>query len=233
MAGAFVQSAFQYMCPVLCTLYRYIIAPCIESNVCITRIITNVWGCEISQFSELEGLQSSVEFSIRVSISIQTQKWEIWDTHFGSLECPFSPSHIYRKDVRKVYNISVLGFFCYLNDLPCPFTFLGSTTMRRMSSYESSGVDFFLILFHQCSRLLQFALDDRRNKNFSGVGRMNVLLRQERYDVCRIHLNKEKKGSEKLFFFFSGLGWCRSTSITCNFFPYPPRRRHILRCSAI
>jgi hypothetical protein len=71
-----------------------------------------------------------------------------------------------------------------------------------MSSYESSGVDFFLILFHQCSRLLQFALDDRRNKNFSGVGRMNVLLRQERYDVCRIHLNKEKKGSEKLFFFF-------------------------------
>ena len=139
-------------------------------------------------------------FSIRVSISIQTQKWEIWDTHFGSLECPFS--HIYigkmcaRSFILVFWDFFVIWVTCHLL-----FTSLGSTTRRRMSSYESSGVDFFLILFHQCSRLLQFALDDRRNKNFSGVGRMNVLLRQERYDVCRIHLNNKKKGSEKLFFF--------------------------------
>ena len=139
-------------------------------------------------------LYSSVNFD--PNTKVRDMRYTFWVSWM-----PIFP-YIYRKDVRKVFYISVLGFFCYLNDLPCPFTFLGSTTMRRMSSYESSGVDFFLILFHQCSRLLQFALDDRRNKNFSGVGRMNVLLRQERYDVCRIHLNKEKKGSEKLFFFF-------------------------------
>lgn len=157
MAGAFVQSAFQYMCPVLCRLYRYIIAlyreQCLHHKDYNERV--RMWNIPV----QWVGANC---FSIRVSISIQTQKWEIWDTHFGSLECP--PSHIYRKDVRKVFYISVLGFFCYLSDLPCPFTFLGSTTMRRMSSYESSGVDFFWILFHQYSRLLQFALDDRTEK---------------------------------------------------------------------
>ena len=64
--------------------------------------------------------------------------------------------------------------------------------------------DFFDILSSML-KIITVALDDRRSKNFLPTerrGRMNVLLRQERYDVCRIHLNKKSKKAAKNFFFF-------------------------------
>lgn len=137
--------------------------PCIESNVCITRIITNVWGCEISQFSGLGQTVSLFECQFR-----SKHKSERYEIHIlGLLNAPL-PIYIGKMCARSF--ILVFWVFLLFEWLAMSFYLSGIDDYAENVIYESSGVDFFWILFHQYSRLLQFALDDRRNKNFSGVG---------------------------------------------------------------